>query len=270
MEDLMKKIWLILLFICVFATAAAALDQGQFKVTTGLDANEIAWRFDDNGDKDTISGTNTLYMIPLNVEYGIIKGLDARIMLQYSLWDEDGENTIQHSFGQPGLGIKYMFWIFGASFDIWLPIADNDLFPKIERKTKFDLGLYAEPKLGPFGVDCFVNFFIETGDHSYAAHVMTVAVKPSFTIPVVNLKAVFGFQIDYLMFPNDDSAPDDSYLFSLIPALEYKLGSLLELSLAVPVSVTGKNYTIPGSSFHPSSPYLFSGYAVQARISFLF
>lgn len=261
----MKKICLMFFFLSVFTTSTLALEQGQFKITTGVDLNNIAWGYTSDFEKVSFSGSNILYRIPFNLEYGIIKDLDVRFMMNYMMFNERNP-----SFGQPGIGAKYMFWILGASFDVWLPLAAGKLFPGTDKRTKIDLSLYVEPTLGKVKIDFLFNMFLETGGYIDDEHVMTISVKPWYDLPDSSLSIACGLQLDYIFYPNDDSSIVGDILLSLVPTLKLKLSSKTELALEIPVSLTGKNYILPGDYYHASSPYNLSGYGIRTYVSMIF
>ena len=118
------------LILSIFASSAFCVDEympiekGKFEVDLGFGYTGITGSYDSSGKKSDDSGAIT--MVPIQLKYGIIPGLDAEVVWNMQMNNKDAGDL--SGFTQPEIALKYAMPEIGAGLfvDGIMPFALGD------------------------------------------------------------------------------------------------------------------------------------------------
>lgn len=235
------------------ASAAFAVDEylpieaGKLEVDVGYTYSGLNGVYDDDGEKqDGVEGSGNL--IPFQVKYGIIPGLDIEAVWGFASVTTDlgvlGEADAS-GFGQPEIALKYAQTELGAGafFNFIAPFATGDFADPETPAMALQFGAVYSKLYGNFRaggqIDYRLNF---EKDDLKDGNVISIYLKPEFQVHQYgSLYAGIDYDIVGESEFDGSGVGDDGSLLTLKPGWNASWTPLVATEVNVPFTVMGKN-----------------------------
>lgn len=214
------------------------------KATGGYDADA---KKQDLPDDFSASGN----MIPLQLKYGIIPGLDAELLWAFQMNSSEapavlGGDQSTSGFGQPEIALKYAMMDIGvgAFVNLIAPFATGDLAdPTPGMGLAFGL-VYTKLLTPQFNLTGLTQYRLnmEDGDKVKDGNVFSIYAKPEFRFNQFG-GAYLGVRYDMISESETDGTggEDDGYLVTLLPGWNATWLPNVSTEVNVPLTIMGKN-----------------------------
>lgn len=240
------------------ASAAFAVDEylpieaGKLEVDVGYSYAAVNGGYDDEGEKqDGLEGSGNL--IPVQVKYGIIPGLDVEAVWAFSslsvetpIGDADASG-----FMQPEIAVKYALMDLGAGafFNFIAPFATGDFADPETPAMALQFGAVYSKLFGKFRAGGQVDYRVNMEkDDLKDGNNLSIYLKPEFQVHQYG--SIYA-GVDYDMFAEEEvageGAGNDGNLLTLKPGWNATWTPLVATEVNVPITVMGKNY--PGAGW---------------------
>lgn len=233
------------------------VEAGKLEVDLGYSLTNVTGGYDKDGEKaDLDDGTSIMgHVIPLQLKYGIIPGLDVEVLwgFQMASFTADAVPPIpaidesSSGFGQPEIALKYALMDIGAGayVNFIAPFATGDFADPDAPPMALSLGaVYTKLFVPQFNLTAQLNYRLnfEAEDKSQDGNVLSVYAKPEFRFNEFG-GAYLGLRYD--MFGEDtditgETTPDsDGSLITLLPGWNATWLPTVATEVNVPITVMG-------------------------------
>lgn len=241
------------------ASAAFAVDEylpieaGKIEVDVGYSFAGFSGMYDEDGEKqDVLEGTGN--MVPVQLKYGILPGLDVEALWAFasqtndlgSFAGVDLGDLEASGFGQPEIALKYALMDLGAGafVNFIAPFATGDYADPETPAMALQLGAVYSKLFGKFRaggqIDYRLNF---EKDDVKDGNVLSIYLKPEFQ---VHQYGSLYAGVDYDLFGEGEADGEDDgldgNLLTLKPGWNASWTPFLATEVNVPITVMGKNY----------------------------
>lgn len=230
------------------------VEAGKLEVDLGYSFSSVNGGYDSDGEKQdlpddvSISGS----MIPLQLKYGIIPGLDVELLWAFQMVSTEfpapiGDQSAS-GFGQPDIGIKYALMDIGAGayVNYTLPFATGDFADPDAPPQALSFGaVYTKLFVPQFNLTAQLNYRLNfEGESKFKdGNVFTLYAKPEFRFNEFG-GAYLGIRYD--LFGEDELDGEgqdetDGNLVTLLPGWNATWLPNLATEVNVPITIMGKN-----------------------------
>ena len=224
------------------------IEKGKVELDGGYSFQKPSGSYNDDGDKDDLpSGVSPFSnMVPLQVKYGIMPGLDVEAAWTGTMNNKDYGDLA--GFGQPDVAVKYAVPAVGAGayVDFILPVATGNL-DQPEPAMGIQLGAVYGNRFGDFRATGTASYRInmENEDKYKAGNVLSIYLKPE-AMWTEYIGTYLGLRYDMAGEGEVDAGPikitiPDGNLITVAPGLNAVLLPWLAYEVNVPITVMGKN-----------------------------
>jgi hypothetical protein len=189
------------------------------------------------------------HMIPLQIKYGIMPGLDVSLgwAFQIASLSIPGLDTTMSGFGQPDIAVKYALMDLGLGFfvDYTLPFATGDNADPDQPPMALGFGaLYTKTFTPVFRLTSLVGYKLNFEDENKVKDggVLSIYAKPEYVINAY-AGAYLGIRYDMNGESETDGTgnKDDGYLITLLPGWNALWLPNVATEVNVPITIMGKN-----------------------------
>lgn len=215
------------------------------EVDVGYGLVNITGYFDDDGKKQDLSNeySPAMSMIPIQIKYGIIPGLDVEVMVPITMLNEDAGDA--SGLSQPSVGLKYVVPEVNAGgyVDFALPMGAKEIVgenPTMAITFGGIYGLITEKFNLLATIDYTLEF--EDNDKYKSGNTLSIFAKPEYKV-MEKLGIFTGIGFDLTGESQFDGAEGDDagHLMALQPGVNFAATELVAIEAGVPITLLGKN-----------------------------
>jgi len=216
--------------------------------------------YDEDGKKHDAQGSPAASMIPLQIKYGIIPGLDVEVMVPFTMLNKDLMGESLNGLDQPSIGLKYAVPDIGAGgyLDFSLPMGAEDIVgenPTMAITIGGIYGLVSEKFNFLATVDYTLQF--EDKDKYKSGNTLSILAKPEYKpIEQLGIYAGINFDLDGESQWDGDGLDDAGHLLTLQPGINFAANEMIAIEVGAPIILMGKN--------------TFSGWGLLGNVYFTF
>jgi hypothetical protein len=206
--------------------------------------------YDADSKKQDVIGSPALNLVPLQVKYGVMPGLDVSVAWAFQSFNKDAGD--KGGFGQPDVAVKYALTDIGLGFfaDYTVPVATGDFSDPTPGMALAFGALYSKTFMPQFRLTSQAGYWLnfEDGNKIKTGNIITVLAKPEFVINA-NAGAYLGLRYDMwgeAAFDGTSIGSSDASLFTLFPGWNATWLPNVATEINVPITLMGKNSGFSG------------------------
>jgi hypothetical protein len=231
------------------------IEAGKLEVDVAYGFSSAIGGYDGDGKKqDNPDGySSSSHLIPLQLKYGIIPGLDVEVVWAFQMASMEMEvlgvkmDESASGLGQPEIALKYALMDVGvgAYVNFVAPFATGDWADPDSPPMALALGAVYTKLFAPqFNLTAMAQYRLnfEGENKVKAGNVLTVYAKPEFRFNEFG-GAYLGLKYDMMGESEDDgvSNKDDGYLITLLPGWNATWLPNVSTEVNVPFTIMGKS-----------------------------
>jgi len=221
-----------------------SIEKGKTEVDVGYWFISGTGAYDADGKKQDVSGSPVVHVLPLQVKYGIMSGLDIELFMLGLKSNKDAGEA--GGFDQPELAVKYTDAGLGLGgyLNVILPFATGNL-DQPEPGMGLGLGVVYQNRFGDFRMTGTAGYQLnfENSDKLKEGNILSIYAKPE-AMWTEYIGTYLGLQ--YAMsgeaaFDGTSIKKSDSNLLTILPGVNAQLLKWLAYEVNAPITVMGKN-----------------------------
>jgi hypothetical protein len=224
-----------------------SINPGKTEVDVGYQFSKITAVYDQDGKAHDVSDGSSLSanMLPLQVKYGIIPGLDAEFAITGLSTSKDAGDL--GGFTNPELALKYTMAELGLGgfVNVILPFVTGNLDKNREPAMGLGLGAVYQNRFGDFRLTGTAGYQLnfENKDKQKSGNFLFLYAKPEamwteYIGTYLGLRYQMAGESAYDGKSTKDS---DRNLFTVLPGVNAQLLKWLAYEINVPVDLSGKS-----------------------------
>jgi hypothetical protein len=235
------------------ASAAFAVDEylpieaGKLEVDVGYTYDGLNGIYDEDGEKQDEGIEGTANVIPIQLKYGIMPGLDAEVFWRFrsesvELGVLEGDAS---GFQRPEIALKYAVMDLGAGafFNFIAPFATGDYADPEQPAMALQFGGVYSKLFGKFRAGGQIDYLLNFEKDDYKdRNVFSVFLKPEFQVHQYG-SLYAGIDYDFVGESETDGegGGDDGNLLTLKPGWNAAWTPMVATEVNVPFTVMGKS-----------------------------
>ena len=215
------------------------------EVDIGYTYMAITGIYDSEGEKFDASGSPAASMIPLQIKYGIIPGLDIELLVPFTMLNEDLIGESLNGLDMPNIGLKYAVPEVGAGgyLDFALPMGAEDIVgedPTMAITIGGIYGLVSEQFNLLATIDYTLEF--EDKDKFKSGNTLSILAKPEYKpMEQMGLYVGVNFDLDGESKWDGEGLDDAGHLMTLQPGVNFAASEMVAIEAGAPIIIMGKN-----------------------------
>lgn len=225
------------------------IEAGKLEVDVAYGLKSATGSYNEDGDKqDMPDGSSAMeHLIPLQLKYGIIPGLDVEVVWAFKMNEKEQPDVSASGLDQPEIALKYALMDVGAGayVNFIAPFATGDWADPDSPPMALALGaVYTKLFVPQFNLTAMAQYRLnfEGENKIKAGNVLTVYAKPEFRFNEFG-GAYLGLKYDMNGESELDgtSRKDDGYLITLLPGWNATWLPNVSTEVNVPYTIMGNN-----------------------------